>query len=403
MSRRFATLADLMTGRGGVHEVSARRLVPVAVEDLEGVDRLSSEAVLEAGPSGAGGDARDAAASPSRYFESHVEYVLPVASAGAPPRSLHVLRLLPAIEANLRAELLPRAHANARRGFDAMERLVLGPDAGVTVSNVGGYQSAHDVLEPDTWSDSDEEDGEEQDGEEQDGEEKDGEEQDGDERLPRDAAVEDVEPAASRAAIKGWGMLSEVACAAHDLVRDRAMGERAVTRDDLYGWLNCNAPGDFNKLHDHGGAESWSGVYYLQCRVKGEPAPVRGVGSDSDDDSEWDEAEDESGVRPRAGALGLRCHVSGSVSDSVSDSVSENDGGDTSDASVPYLRFQPRVGDLIVFRGDVLHAVESNGCARRGFWRGDLSDKDMESMRMSVAFNEDSAAADRKAALALAA
>ena len=255
MSRRFATLVDLMTGRGGVHEVSARRLVPVAVADLEGVDRLSSEAVLEAGPSGAGGDARDAAASPSRYFESHVEYVLPVASAGAPPRSLHVLRLLPAIEANLRAELLPRAHANARRGYDAMERLVRGPDAGVTVSNVGGYQSAHDVLEPDTWSDSDEEDGEEEDGKEEDGEE----------RLPRDAAVVDVEPAATRACIKGWGMLSEVACAAHDRVRDRAMAERSVTRDDLYGWLNCNAPGDFNKLHDHGGAESWSGVYYLQC------------------------------------------------------------------------------------------------------------------------------------------
>ena len=35
------------------------------------------------------------------------------------------------------------------------------------------------------------------------------------------------------------------------------MGERAVTRDDLYGWLNCNAPGDFNKLHDHGGADPW--------------------------------------------------------------------------------------------------------------------------------------------------
>ena len=391
MSRRFATLADLMTGRGGVHEVSARRLVPVAVADLEGVDRLSSEAVLEAGPSGAGGDARDAAASPSRYFESHVEYVLPVASAGAPPRSLHVLRLLPEIEANLRAELLPRAHANARRGYDAMERLVRGPDAGVTVSNVGGYQSAHDVLEPDTWSDSDEEDGEKQVGEEQDGEEQDGEE-DGDERLPRDAAVVDVEPAASRAGIKGWDMLSEVACVAHDRVRDRANGERAATREDLYGWLNCNAPGDFNKLHDHGGAESWSGVYYLQC-----PAPMKGLSSDSDSDSEWDEAEDERAHG--AGALGLRCHASDNVYDCVSD---EDGGGDTSDAAVPYLRFQPRAGDLIVFRGDVLHAVESNGWARSGVWRGDPTDADMGSMRMSVAFNEDSAAADRKAALALA-
>ena len=391
MSRRFATLADLMTGRGGVHEVSARRLVPVAVADLEGVDRLSSEAVLEAGPSGAGGDARDAAASPSRYFESHVEYVLPVASAGAPPRSLHVLRLLPEIEANLRAELLPRAHANARRGYDAMERLVRGPDTGVTVSNVGGYQSAHDVLEPDTWSDSDEEDDEKQVGEEQVGEEQDGEE-DGDERLPRDAAVVDVEPAASRAGIKGWDMLSEVACVAHDRVRDRAIGERVVTRDDLYGWLNCNAPGDFNKLHDHGGAESWSGVYYLQC-----PAPMKGLSSDSDSDSEWDEAEDERAHG--AGALGLRCHASDNVYDCVSD---EDGGGDTSDAAVPYLRFQPRAGDLIVFRGDVLHAVESNGWARSGVYRGDPTDADMGSMRMSVAFNEDSAAADRKAALALA-
>ena len=392
MSRRFATLADLMTGRGGVHEVSARRLVPVAVADLEGVDRLSSEAVLEAGPSGAGGDARDAAASPSRHFESHVEYVLPVASAGAPPRSLHVLRLLPAIEANLRAELLPRARANARRGYDAMERLVWGPDAGVTVSNVGGYQSAHDVLEPDTWSDSDEEDGEEEDGKEEDGKEEDGKEEDGEERLPRDAAVVDVEPAATRACIKGWGMLSEVACAAHDRVRDRAMAERSVTRDDLYGWLNCNAPGDYNKLHDHGGAESWSGVYYLQC-----PAPVKPASSDSDSDSEWDEAEDERAFG--AGALGLRCHV---LPDDASEGGDWSD-GDWSNASVPYLRFQPRVGDLIVFRGDVLHAVESNGWARSGEGRGDPADADVESMRMSVAFNEDSAAADRKAALALAA
>ena len=97
MSRRFATLVDLMTGRGGVHEVSARRLVPVAVADLEGVDRLSSEAVLEAGPSGAGGDARDAAASPSQpsaccaraatACETHIEGSTPlvaVAPAAAP-------------------------------------------------------------------------------------------------------------------------------------------------------------------------------------------------------------------------------------------------------------------------------------------------------------------------------
>ena len=355
MSRRFATLADLMTGRGGVHEVSAARLVAIAVADLSGIDRLSSDGAED--DSGDAGEDRDAFESTARHFESHVEYVLPSISSGGQTRSLHVLRLLPDVEANLRAELLRRAHVNARRGYDAMERLVRGPDAGVTVSNVGGYQSAHDVLEPDTWSESDDEE---------------------------EDAVDDEKANARRPrGIKGWGILSEVACAAHDRVRDTALCERAVTRDDLYGWLNANGAGDFNKLHDHGGAESWSGVYYLQC-----PAPVKPASSDSDSETEWDEVED--GHVYGSGTLGLRCHVSGG----------DESGGDE---SVPYLRFQPRVGDLVLFRGDVLHAVESNGWARSGEGRGDPMDLDLKSMRMSVAFNEDSVAADRKAAPAVAA
>jgi hypothetical protein len=222
---------------------------------------------------------------------------------------------------------------------------------------VGGYQSAHDVLEPDTWSESDDEE---------------------------EDAVDDEKANARRPrGIKGWGILSEVACAAHDRVRDTALRERAVTRDDLYGWLNANGAGDFNKLHDHGGAESWSGVYYLQC-----PAPVKPASSDSDSETKWDEVED--GPVYGSGMLGLRCHVSSG----------DESGGDE---SVPYLRFQPRVGDLVLFRGDVLHAVESNGWARSGEGRGDPMDLDLKSMRMSVAFNEDSVAADRKAAPAVAA
>ena len=57
MSRRFATLADLMTGRGGVHEISAARLVAIAVADLSGIDRLSSDGAED--DSGGSEDSRD--------------------------------------------------------------------------------------------------------------------------------------------------------------------------------------------------------------------------------------------------------------------------------------------------------------------------------------------------------
>ena len=54
-------------------------------------------------------------------------------------------------------------------------------------------------------------------------------------------------------------------------------------------------------------------------------------------------------------------------------------------------------GDLLLFRGDVLHAVESNGWARGGAGR-EARDVDMQTVRLSVAFNEDSLANDKKVA-----
>jgi hypothetical protein len=66
-------------------------------------------------------------------------------------------------------------------------------------------------------------------------------------------------------------------------------------------------------------------------------------------------------------------------------------------AAVPYLRYAPRAGDLLLFRGDVLHAVESNGWARGGAGR-EARDVDMQTVRLSVAFNEDSLANDKKVA-----
>ena len=73
---------------------------------------------------------------------------------------------------------------------------------------------------------------------------------------------------------------------------------------------------------------------------------------------------------PHAARLSQRHKVTGGTPDDA-DSTETNDGsgadGDTDDDAdaddVPYLRFKPTAGDLLMFRGDVLHAVESNGRA----------------------------------------
>ena len=362
MSRRYATLPSLMTGRGGVHEVASERLAAVPADELEGI----AHPVLFREDDTA--DAADAADRHDRHdrhdrlsphdFESHVEYPLHNPSLEDPDaaRSLHVLRLRPRLARRILEDLIPRAEANARRGYDALERLVHGPEGGVVVSNVGGYQSSHDLLEPNTWCYTSDED-------------EDGDGDDGEDNGDGDATAPPPPPPTTS---KGWGLLSAAACAAHERVRDENRGERAITLEDLYGWLNANEGGDFNKLHEHGGADSWSGVFYLRC-----PPPAKPPSSDSDSDSDSD-SENAYGV----GTLGLRCH---------------EPAGSTSEAAVPYLRYAPRAGDLLLFRGDVLHAVESNGWARGGAGR-EARDVDMQTVRLSVAFNEDSLANDKKVA-----
>ena len=115
---------------------------------------------------------------------------------------------------------------------------------GVTVSNVGGYQSSHDMLEPDTWWDSDEEEEEEEEEEdEKDEQEEEGGDADGDEQTVGGGGRGEAENTAGKAArpantLKGWGLLSRVACAAHERVRDSA--QRCIAPTDLYGWLNSN-------------------------------------------------------------------------------------------------------------------------------------------------------------------
>jgi hypothetical protein len=356
MSGRYATLETLLTGRGGVHEVRPERLVE-APSAVRWHRRASDDAV---------------------------------ASASSDDRALHVFRLRPRLERRVMRDLLPRARARARRGFEALERLVVGPDGGVVVSNVGGFQSAHDLLEPSTWcytSDEEEED------------------EDEDEDAAAKETTTEVlsEPArgtsASRAPPpppddppplhKGWGLLSRVVCAAHEAVRDVDRGERRIEPGDLYGWLNANEAGDFNKLHEHGGADSWSGVFYLHCpeprrRTGGRGEDVRGESESDGSDGSESESESES-ESTGVGCLGLRCHA-----------PPEEEGASRAAAAVPFLRHLPRAGELVLFRGDVLHAVESVGRAPRGRATREARDIDMEDVRMSVAFNEDSRANDAK-------
>jgi len=394
MSRRYATLASLMTGRGGVHEVSSGRLVALPASG-SGVERICPPAVKALGrvagrsedrddsardafPS----DEEDIAMSSSNAFESHVEYVVPSSRASAEgdpneARSLHVLRLAPRWRDALLADLTRRARTKTRKGYEALERLVLGPDGGVVVSNVGGFQSAHDLLEPETWCyTSDEDDASE------------------DDATPRDASPTSTStPTPAGAATKGWGLVSAAACLAHERVRDASRGERAIAAEDLYGWLNANDGGDFNKLHEHGGGDSWSGVFYIQCPPPSRAA--RGADGATSDESESDD--DVDGASYGTGALGLRCH------DRRPEMRPEKCiPGETHPEKVRYLRYQPSAGDLLLFRGDVLHAVESNGWAR-GPRAREPRDVDFSALRLSVAFNEDSLANDGKIAARAAA
>ena len=412
MSGRYATLETLLTGRGGVHEVRPERLVetPSAVRwhrrasDDDDVASASSSDDAADDPDDDDAPFARRGVTAEHLFASHAEHLLPApappssagsSAASSDDRALHVFRLRPRLERRVMRDLLPRARARARRGFEALERLVVGPDGGVVVSNVGGFQSAHDLLEPSTWCYTSDE------------EEEDEDEDEAAKETTTEALSEPARGSASRALPpppddppplhKGWGLLSRVVCAAHEAVRDVDRGERRIEPGDLYGWLNANEAGDYNKLHEHGGADSWSGVFYLHCpeprrrRTGGRGEDVRGESESDGSDGSESESESES-ESTGVGCLGLRCHA-----------PPEEEGGTdrrgasrAEKAAVPFLRHRPRAGELVLFRGDVLHAVESVGRAPRGRATREARDIDMEDVRLSVAFNEDSRANDAK-------
>ena len=102
-------------------------------------------------------------------------------------------------------------------------------------------------------------------------------------------------------------------------MRTSAKREEVWSRD-VYGWLNVNAPGDFNKLRAHDSADRWSGVLYLA---------VPDISNTTD-------------VPIDAGCLGVRASASSS-----------------SPSPSRYFAHSPRVGDLVLFSGAALHAVSA--------------------------------------------
>ena len=124
---------------------------------------------------------------------------------------------------------------------------VVGPDGAVVVSNVGGFQSAHDLLEPSSVLHLRRRRrgrGRGRGGERDDG---------GGVSRPAAERVPGSAPAASgrsSASTRGRAT-SRAVCAAHEAVRDVDRGERRI--EAAKRRPNANEAGDFNKLHEHGG------------------------------------------------------------------------------------------------------------------------------------------------------
>ena len=327
MSRRYATLPSLMTGRGGVHEVASERLAAVPADELEGIAHpvLFARTTPPTPPTPPTVTTATTATTVSPRTTSNPTSSIPSITprwrtptprdpstcyacvrgwrAGSSKTSYRAPRQTPAGDTTRWSDssTVPRAASWCPTSEDTRARTIYSSRTlGATPPTRTRTGTGTTGRTTGTW----------------------------------DATAPPPPPPTTS---KGWGLLSTAACAAHERVRDENRGERAITLEDLYGWLNANEGGDFNKLHEHGGADSWSGVFYLRC-----PPPAKPPSSDSDSDSDSD-SENAYGV----GTLGLRCH---------------EPAGSTSEAAVPYLRYAPpRAGDLLLFRGDVLHAVESNG------------------------------------------
>ncbi len=272
--------------------------------------------------------------SRSMFFQTHDAYEVATTSTTRPGDVVdivHVFRLRDDAREAIARALVPAGLRKFRRGREdetrALGAAIPGPGSDVSVvrSNRGGYQSYADLLD----SDSDEEEG-----------------VDDATRTAADANASTREPVT-------WRTVVDIALEAY--ARVRAPSQRPdVAPSDVYGWLNVNAPGDYNKLHAHDSADRWSGVLYLAV-------PDLTNAPDVSDD---------------AGCLGVR--------------ASPPPRGVASESSTPYFAHAPRVGDLVVFSGAALHAVSAFP-RPRGIDASTTEDERArdDALRVSVAFNVD--------------
>ena len=278
--------------------------------------------------------------SRSMFFQTHDAYEVATTSTTRPGDVVdivHVFRLRDDAREAIARALVPAGLRKFRRGREdetrALGAAIPGPGSDVSVvrSNRGGYQSYADLLD----SDSDEEEAVDD--------------------ATRTAAAANAPPNANASTREPvtWRTVVDIALEAY--ARVRAPSQRPdVAPSDVYGWLNVNAPGDYNKLHAHDSADRWSGVLYLAV-------PDLTNAPDVSDD---------------AGCLGVR--------------ASPPPRGVASESSTPYFAHAPRVGDLVVFSGAALHAVSAFPRPRGidASTTEDERERD-DALRVSVAFNVD--------------
>ena len=227
-------------------------------------------------------------------FATHTTYQMPIDGLHVRPGqpldcpglvdTIHRFAVKRQVAAPLCNRLTEWALHKERRGKDAEGRLGLvkagkGSDAGVQKTNVGGYQSFHDLFDEDP---ADEEsnlfaaeangDGDCDDGG-GDGDEKDDEDE--------DASA----PEWLRRSKRDCMLVRDIVSAAIDEAGgDAYPGEAAARqpppggRHASYGWLNVNRSADSNFMHTHQ-VDLWSAVFYVcegEPNAPGFPSPCGG-------------------------------------------------------------------------------------------------------------------------------
>lgn len=340
------TLASLIAATDGIH-----------ARDPSTLDRLDASTASKRTPSSS---VVAALAFETSFFETHVAYAVErdderdddgegVRDANVYAEVVHVFTLKDKVRERLTRALTPLALRKFRRGREDEARslggAVPGPGSDVSVvrSNRGGYQSYADLLDSDSEDEVSDAVG------------------DAEDDVPNHPP--------------SWTVVNAIALEAYARVK-RDSQRDDVTARDVYGWLNVNAPGDYNKLHAHDSVDRWSGVLYLAT-----PSATTTTIDDEQD----------------AGALGIRGNTTARPHHTGTDSTREREADERAPAAAsttPYFVHAPAPGDLVVFTGAALHAVAPFRATTNTTTNTDPSDgydagPPDDVLRVSVAFNVD--------------